>query len=92
MSGLAIGSCVTVGGFAICSISGGSLNPAVSIGIASQHVYGMCCVDVHVFQSIYAMCMCNGFLYQTALSMGMSKYSLRQCFVASRMDFYHKIY
>jgi len=38
MFGLAIGSCVTVGGFAIGSISGGSLNPAVSIGIASQHI------------------------------------------------------
>merc|ERR1711972_182514 len=34
MFGLAIGSCVTVGGFAIGSISGGSLNPAVSCGIA----------------------------------------------------------
>merc|ERR1719235_2323460 len=33
MFGLAIGSCVTVGGFAIGAISGGSLNPAVSIGI-----------------------------------------------------------
>merc|ERR1719198_813626 len=31
----AIGSCVTVGGFAIGSISGGSLNPAVSFGLAS---------------------------------------------------------
>mmetsp|Transcript_48760 Transcript_48760/g.131311 ORF Transcript_48760/g.131311 Transcript_48760/m.131311 type:complete len:459 (+) Transcript_48760:113-1489(+) len=30
--GLAIGSCIVVGGFAIGSISGGSLNPAVSIG------------------------------------------------------------
>merc|ERR1719272_268759 len=38
MFGLAIGSCVTVGGFAIGSISGGSLNPAVSVGIASQHL------------------------------------------------------
>jgi len=35
MFGLAIGSCVTVGGFAIGSISGGSLNPAVSAGIAA---------------------------------------------------------
>jgi len=35
MFGLAIGSCVTVGGFAIGNISGGSLNPAVSFGIAS---------------------------------------------------------
>jgi len=33
MFGLAIGSCVTVGGYAIGAVSGGSLNPAVSIGI-----------------------------------------------------------
>merc|ERR1719161_1560106 len=32
--GLCIGSCVTVGGYAIGAISGGSLNPAVSLGIA----------------------------------------------------------
>jgi len=38
MFGLAIGSCVTVGGFAIGSISGGSLNPAVSVGIAASHM------------------------------------------------------
>jgi len=31
--GLAIGGCVVVGGFAIGSISGGSLNPAVSVGL-----------------------------------------------------------
>merc|ERR1719183_2902156 len=36
MFGLAIGSCITVGGFAIGGISGGSLNPAVSISIASK--------------------------------------------------------
>jgi len=35
MFGLAIGACVTVGGNAIGAISGGSLNPAVSFGIAS---------------------------------------------------------
>merc|ERR1719299_274748 len=34
MFGLAIGSCVTVGGFAIGSMSGGSLNPAVSWGLS----------------------------------------------------------
>mmetsp|Transcript_19877 Transcript_19877/g.32215 ORF Transcript_19877/g.32215 Transcript_19877/m.32215 type:complete len:915 (+) Transcript_19877:84-2828(+) len=39
MFGLAIGSCITVGGFAIGSISGGSLNPAVSIGIASSRIW-----------------------------------------------------
>lgn len=38
--GLAIGSCVTVGGFAIGGVSGGSLNPAVSFGIASSHILG----------------------------------------------------
>jgi len=37
MFGLMIGSCVTVGGFAIGGISGGSLNPAVSFGIAAGH-------------------------------------------------------
>uniref|UniRef100_A0A7S3T8K8 Aquaporin n=1 Tax=Strombidinopsis acuminata TaxID=141414 RepID=A0A7S3T8K8_9SPIT len=37
MFGLAIGSCVTVGGFAIGGISGGSLNPAVSLGISVSH-------------------------------------------------------
>jgi len=35
--GFAIGMCVTVGGCAIGKISGGSLNPAVSIGIAASH-------------------------------------------------------
>lgn len=35
--GFAIGMCVTVGGCAIGKISGGSLNPAVSIGISASH-------------------------------------------------------
>merc|ERR1719428_1663583 len=34
--GLAIGSCVTAGGLALGNISGGSLNPAVSVGISSS--------------------------------------------------------
>lgn len=38
--GFAIGMCVTAGGFAIGKISGGSLNPAVSIGISSSHLIG----------------------------------------------------
>jgi aquaporin Z len=38
--GLAIGSCVTAGGFAIGGISGGSLNPAVSFGITVSHLVG----------------------------------------------------
>merc|ERR1712046_252637 len=36
--GFAIGMCVTVGGFAIGKVSGGSLNPAVSISISSSHI------------------------------------------------------
>jgi len=40
MFGLAIGSCVTVGGNAIGAISGGSLNPAVSWGISVSHLMG----------------------------------------------------
>lgn len=36
--GLAIGSCVTAGGVAIGAVSGGELNPAVSIGIATGSV------------------------------------------------------
>merc|ERR1719473_532344 len=38
--GFAIGMCVTVGGCAIGKVSGGSLNPAVSIGISSSHIMG----------------------------------------------------
>jgi len=38
MFGLAIGSCVTVGGFAVGGISGGALNPAVAVGIASTQI------------------------------------------------------
>jgi len=37
MFGLAIASCVTLGVNAIGAISGGSLNPAVSLGIATAH-------------------------------------------------------
>jgi len=36
--GLAIGSCVTAGGYAIGAVSGGSLNPAVSFGISVCHM------------------------------------------------------
>merc|ERR1719379_2333298 len=36
----AIGMCVTVGGCAIGKVSGGSLNPAVSIGISTSHIIG----------------------------------------------------
>merc|ERR1740130_21783 len=36
--GLAIGSCVPAGGYAIGAVSGGSLNPAVSFGISSAQI------------------------------------------------------
>eukprot|EP00933_Yihiella_yeosuensis_P033285 TRINITY_DN2701_c0_g1_i1.p1 TRINITY_DN2701_c0_g1~~TRINITY_DN2701_c0_g1_i1.p1 ORF type:complete len:463 (-),score=110.37 TRINITY_DN2701_c0_g1_i1:99-1487(-) len=39
MFGLAIGSCVTIGGFAVGGISGASLNPAVSWGLASTRFF-----------------------------------------------------
>merc|ERR1719498_277690 len=38
--GFAIGMCVTVGGYAIGKVSGGSLNPAVSFGISTSHILG----------------------------------------------------
>jgi len=38
--GFAIGMCVTVGGYAIGKVSGGSLNPAVSVGISTSHILG----------------------------------------------------
>merc|ERR1719162_1120792 len=38
--GFAIGMCVTVGGCAIGKVSGGSLNPAVSIGVSASHIMG----------------------------------------------------
>lgn len=38
MFGLVIGACVTTGGYAIGALSGGSLNPAVSIGISVSHI------------------------------------------------------
>mmetsp|Transcript_46970 Transcript_46970/g.118332 ORF Transcript_46970/g.118332 Transcript_46970/m.118332 type:complete len:457 (-) Transcript_46970:60-1430(-) len=38
--GLVIGACVTVGGNAVGAVSGGSLNPAVSFGIATSDLMG----------------------------------------------------
>jgi aquaporin Z len=35
--GLAIGACIIAGGYSIGAVSGGSLNPAVSLGIVSAH-------------------------------------------------------
>jgi len=57
--GLAIGSCVTAGGYAIGAVSGGSLNPAVSFGISSSHaIFGggsgvfMNCLIYSIFEII----------------------------------------
>lgn len=52
MFGLLIGSCVTVGGCAIGSISGGSLNPAVSFGIAAGHSSVSSCVNAFMYAGI----------------------------------------
>jgi aquaporin Z len=38
--GFIVGSCVIVGGFAAGGVSGGSLNPAVSLGISTSHILG----------------------------------------------------
>jgi len=37
MHGLAVGFCIVAGGFAIGSVSGGSLNPAVSVALDTSH-------------------------------------------------------
>lgn len=42
--GLAIASCVTAGGYAIGAVSGGSLNPAVSLGIGLTSMSFLNCV------------------------------------------------
>lgn len=56
--GLAIGSCVIAGGLAVGGVSGGSLNPAVSIGISSANIMndGMFvnCLAYSVFELIGA--------------------------------------
>merc|ERR550514_1752855 len=37
LHGLAVGSCIVAGGYAIGSVSGGSLNPAVSFALDTSH-------------------------------------------------------
>merc|ERR1719379_1702182 len=59
MYGLAIGFCIVVGGFAIGPISGGSLNPAVSVAIDTSHaIHGgkrwLNCVAYSCFEVIGA--------------------------------------
>eukprot|EP00747_Dinoflagellata_sp_TGD_P184461 gnl/TRDRNA2_/TRDRNA2_40079_c0_seq1.p1 gnl/TRDRNA2_/TRDRNA2_40079_c0~~gnl/TRDRNA2_/TRDRNA2_40079_c0_seq1.p1 ORF type:complete len:449 (-),score=88.28 gnl/TRDRNA2_/TRDRNA2_40079_c0_seq1:154-1500(-) len=66
--GLAIGSCVTVGGYAIGGVSGGSLNPAVSFAIASSHMLNggsfFPCIAYTVFELVGAA-MAAGLFYVT---------------------------
>merc|ERR550537_1755682 len=56
--GLAIGFCIVVGGYAIGSVSGGSLNPAVSFGLdTSNAIKGgtwMNCLSYTVFELVGA--------------------------------------
>lgn len=56
MFGLIIGSCVIAGGLAVGGVSGGSLNPAVSVGISSANIMnqGMFvnCLAYSVFELI----------------------------------------
>eukprot|EP00747_Dinoflagellata_sp_TGD_P027559 gnl/TRDRNA2_/TRDRNA2_132687_c1_seq2.p1 gnl/TRDRNA2_/TRDRNA2_132687_c1~~gnl/TRDRNA2_/TRDRNA2_132687_c1_seq2.p1 ORF type:complete len:464 (+),score=75.46 gnl/TRDRNA2_/TRDRNA2_132687_c1_seq2:91-1482(+) len=62
--GLAIGSCVTAGGYAIGAVSGGSLNPAVSCGIALSHMStdSWYCIPYTVFELIGATIAVAGFM------------------------------
>jgi len=53
--GLAIGSCVTVGGFAIGAISGGSLNPAVSFGIAAASTFDKGAITPAIGYSVFEL-------------------------------------
>jgi len=72
--GLAIGSCVTAGGYAIGAVSGGSLNPAVSFGISASHAaFGggggvfMNCLIYSVFE-IVGGCLAAGIFMATHVS------------------------
>ena len=58
MYGLAIGFCIVVGGYAIGSVSGGSLNPAVSFGLDTSNAMKggtwMNCLSYTVFELVGA--------------------------------------
>merc|ERR1719235_881482 len=68
MFGLAIGSCVTVGGLAIGAISGGSLNPAVSFGLDTANAIKgggwMNCLVYSAFE-IAGACIAAGVFFVT---------------------------
>jgi len=64
--GLAIGFCIVVGGYAIGAVSGGSLNPAVSIALdATSAMKGgsfMNCLAYSAFEFIGASCAAGAFM------------------------------
>merc|ERR1719428_2504130 len=68
MFGLAIGSCVTVGGLAIGGISGGSLNPAVSFGLDTANaIFGgtwLNCLTYSGFE-LAGACIAAGLFFMT---------------------------
>merc|ERR1719329_132871 len=68
MFGLAIGSCVTVGGLAIGALSGGSLNPAVSFGLDTANAIKgggwMNCLLYSAFELVGA-CLAAGVFFGT---------------------------
>merc|ERR1719182_593464 len=67
MFGLAIASCVTVGGNAIGAISGGSLNPAVSFGLdlASVHYNGLYNCLIYAAYEFVGAALAAGVFYAT---------------------------
>lgn len=65
--GLAIGSCVTVGGYAVGGVSGGNFNPAVSIGLALTHVGSLGSVLFYVAAQIIGICVAFGLFYITRM-------------------------
>merc|ERR1719313_2252311 len=68
MFGLAIGSCVTVGGLAIGGLSGGSLNPAVSFALDTANAIKgggwMNCLVYSAFE-IAGACLAAGVFFAT---------------------------
>merc|ERR1719439_453 len=71
MFGLAIGSCVTVGGLAIGGLSGGSLNPAVSFGLDTANAFKgggwMNCLVYTAFE-LAGACLAAGVFFVTHTS------------------------
>lgn len=52
--GLAVGSCVTVGGFAIGSVSGWNMNPAVAVGRGVNEIFHLAGANGHILDKNWA--------------------------------------